>query len=206
MWVLRWPSLGRLLCLHVEAFFFLLTFISGKQTQQNEQIKWNRALTHIQPRPVVSFSHTCIHSHTQAQTHTCTHHMKSPAKFTQCLNVSKASVRPARCHPAACHTGGFLSFCFSTWIALIAVWWPPSWMPERSALPKVMLYNEGRSNAAHGFDEGLATVMEQIRAGQRWTWATVCVGGDLRFERRNNPRENLRTVGWGWGQQVPQVS
>lgn len=98
---------------------------------------------------------------------------------------------------AARHTGRFLS----SWVVFIAGWRPPSWMPQhnRSALPKATLDNKEGSNAAHGFDEGLATAMEQIRAGQSWTWATAGggaepVGGEITWERAQGQ----------WGPRFPQ--
>lgn len=87
---------------------------------------------------------------------------------------------------AAHHTGRFLS----SWVVFIAGLPAGFRRHKRSALPKATLYNKEGSNAAHGFDEGLATAMEQIRAGQSWTLATagegaepVDVGGEITSER-----------------------
>lgn len=72
--------------------------------------------------------------------------------------------------------------------------------PKRSALPKATLNNKEGSNAAHGFDESLATAMEQIRAGQSLVGLDPHQEGGgggggrtFRFERRNNLGESSRT-------------
>lgn len=65
--------------------------------------------------------------------------------------------------------------------------------PKRSALPKAPLSNKEGSNAAHGFDESLATAMEKIRAGQSWTRSTPGGGGGGKGEEKKNLTENSRT-------------
>ncbi|TMS19355.1 Protein Wnt-4a, partial [Larimichthys crocea] len=66
--------------------------------------------------------------------------------------------------------------------------------PKRSALPKAPLSNKEGSNAAHGFDESLATAMEKIRAGQSWTRSTPGGGGEFLAACHDDTGETIETV------------
>lgn len=76
---------------------------------------------------------------------------------------------------AAVTRSGFRRLCFLHRLLLSLSDGLPAGWPESSTPPKAVLQNKGGSDAAHGFDEGLVTPTEQIRAGQ--------VGFEPRWER-----------------------
>lgn len=91
--------------------------------------------------------------------------------------------------PAGCHAvsesvalpvtrSGFRRLCFLHRLLLSLPDGLPAGWPKSSTPPKAVLHNKGGSNAAHGFDEGLVTPTERIRAGQ--------VGFEPRWEREHN--------------------
>lgn len=91
---------------------------------------------------------------------------------------------PAGCHAASesaalpVTRSGFRRLCFLHRLLLSLPDGLPAGWPKSSTPPKAVLHNKGGSNAAHGFDEGLVTPTERIRAGQ--------VGFEPRWEREHN--------------------
>lgn len=86
---------------------------------------------------------------------------------------------PAGCHPGSGSAvppvvrSGFCRLCFLHTLLLSLPDGLPAGRPKSSTSPKAAPHNKGGSNAAHGFDEGLVTPTERIRAGQAWIRATV---------------------------------
>lgn len=91
---------------------------------------------------------------------------------------------PAGCHPVSesvalpVTRSGFCRLCFLHRLLLSLSDGLPAGWPKSSTPPKAALHNKGGSNAAHGFDEGLVTPTERIRAGQ--------VGFEPQWERELN--------------------